>query len=359
MKVLYLVNSFDPRAGWGRFALELIPRLVERGVDASILAEIGSDYPGEKVILKRSWRAITSSFKVRQLLIKNGFDLIHSLEANPYAITAYLASLGLGKKKIITTTGAYSIQPLYRTRTRQLLKRTYRDAQRILCISQYIKDELSRVVAVDNTEVITLGVDFEKFAGSREIPPEPFIIGVGNLGKRKGYDVSIAAFAEVSKKIPNLKYYIAGKKNPIFLERYQKIVKENGLEDRVIFTGSLNDDELRKLYLSAELFILTSVNYGGRHFEGFGMVFLEAASAGLPVIGTTNNGIADAISEGKNGFLVPQYDVKATADAMLKILTDQQLKDRFSRNSVEWARKNSWDKLIDHYLKVYEEVLRQ
>lgn len=353
MKILYLVHSLDSSNGWGRFSKEFISRMIKVGVKAEILTEVGSKFPGEKVILRRSWSALLACLKVRQYFKKADIDLVHSFEGNPYAIIAYLAGFGLNKKNIITTTGAYSVQPLYRPFTRTVLKRAYSRAKKILCISRYIEKEIKRKVNLNNTEVITLGVDFKKFSGNRKTGSEPFILGVGNLGFRKGYHVSIPAFAEIAKRIPGIKYYIAGKINKELLNEYQRIIEKYKLQNRIIFLGSLNDEELRELYLSAELFILTSVNIE-HHFEGFGLVFLEAASAGLPVIGTYDNGIADAVLENKNGFLVPQNNVKATAQAMLKILTNPDLKNRFSKASIEWAKENSWDNVIKKYIKVYE-----
>lgn len=356
MKILYLLHNLDSNNGWGRFAKEFISRMIKAGIKAKILTEIGSKFPEEKVILRRSWSALPTSFKVRQYFKRADIDLVHSFEGNPYAIIAYLAGFGLNKKHIITANGAYSVQPLYRFLTKTILKRAYRKAKKIVCVSRYVEKEIKRKVNLNNTEVITLGVDFKKFSGNRKTGSEPFILGVGNLGFRKGYHISIPAFAEVAKRIPGIKYYIAGKINKELLNEYQRIIEKHKLQNRIIFLGSLNDKELRELYLSAELFILTSVNIE-HHFEGFGLVFLEAASAGLPVIGTSGCGIVDAVSENKNGFLVPQNNIKATARAMLKILTNPDLKNRFSKNSIEWAKENSWDNVIKKYIKVYEDVI--
>ena len=71
------------------------------------------------------------------------------------------------------------------------------------------------------------------------------------------------------------------------------------------FFNRLSDEALSDLYRRAKLFILTSINED-HHFEGFGLVFLEAAAAALPVIGTFGNGIEDAVKDCYNGFLVPQ-----------------------------------------------------
>ena len=350
MKVTFLTYNLDPRGGWGRLVHETTTRLSQRGVEIKILSETPSSFPGESVVLKRGWHIIESISKVRKFL-KN-VDIIHSWEGNPYAITSFLAGLGLGKRQIITATGAYSVQPLYRPVVKFILARAYKNAEVVICISKYIKSEIDRLVPGVNTIVITPGVDFEKFSGKRFAPQERFILGVGNLGRRKGYHISIPAFGKIASQVPDIKYYIAGRLDKNFHQRALELMREYDVVDRVVFLGSLNDDELKKLYLSAELFILTSINYK-HHFEGFGLVFLEAASAGLPVIGTRDNGIGDAMAENRNGLLVEQNDIEGTAEAMLKILKDHNLKERFSNESVKFAKENSWDNMVNKYMESY------
>lgn len=353
MKILYLANSLDTKSGWGRFSREVITRVVDSDHEVKILTEINSGFKGEITILKRSWSAIYVAFKVRRYIKENNIEIVHSLELNPYAITAYFASFGLGIKNIITATGAYSVRPLHQSLTRWLVKRVYTKAHNVLCISKYIEDEIKKEVLLKNSSVIPLGINHEKFSGDRRVPLEPFIFSVGNLSHRKGYHISVAAFAQVAKKNLNIKYYIAGSIDKNVYEECQKIITENHIQDRVIFLGSIDDNQLKEFYLSAELFILTSVNHDF-HFEGFGLVFLEAASAGLPVIGTRGNGISAAMSEGFNGLLVEQNNIEQTSQAILRILEDVDLKESFSKASIEWSKNNSWDNVVKKYLEIYK-----
>ena len=218
MKIAHICFGLDTHTGWGRLTNEVVMRLKQRGCELEIFTEKG-ERSSEKNIVGRGWHAITSALKIRPYL--KGVDIVHAWEGNPYGITAYLASVGLRKKNIITATGAYSVQPLYRASTRFLLMRAYKNASKILCISTYIKDEIDRVVPGAETEVVTLGVDFEKFRGERFVPKERFILGVGNVGRRKGYHVSIPAFGRIAQKFPELKYYIAGTLDKNFYARSQ------------------------------------------------------------------------------------------------------------------------------------------
>jgi len=88
-------------------------------------------------------------------------------------------------------------------------------------------------------------------------------------------------------------------------------------------------------------------------FEGFGLVFLEAAAAALPVIGTLGNGIEDAVKNNYNGILAPQNDIEKTAKAITDIIKNENLTKEMSLNSVAWAEDHDWGKVVLKYLKAY------
>lgn len=88
--------------------------------------------------------------------------------------------------------------------------------------------------------------------------------------------------------------------------------------------------------------------------EGFGLVFLEAAACGLPVVSAKNTSAEDAVLDGKNGILAPAQDAAAAAAAaVIKILSDQNLKESFSQESLAFAQKMSWQKTASEYAELY------
>jgi phosphatidylinositol alpha-1,6-mannosyltransferase len=136
-----------------------------------------------------------------------------------------------------------------------------------------------------------------------------------------------------------------------YFGRLQKLAADLGVIDAVVFKQHLDEQQLRDEYSFAGLFVLPSVNVGD-HFEGFGLVFLEAAATGLPVIGTTGNGIADAVSP-DNGILVPQRDVQSLANAVVSVLGDDARWRSMSAASIAWAQRHPVDDMIDRYEEVY------
>lgn len=362
MKICFLTNTLNPNSGYGRYSREVIKR-VSRFAEVAVLTEQGGDYPNEVVSLGGA-SSLKNIFKLARRIrpyVQN-CDIIHTLDAYPYGAIAALANKKFRKPLVINAVGTYSVAPFYDNSPRGLLKRyflklAYKKADIVLSISNFVESEILKKFRPKSYKVINLGVDFEKFSGIKKIEhPGKIVLSVGIIKKRKGYHISIPAIAEVKKSIPDIKYRIIGSvASREYFEFLQKLVKDNKLESNVEFLDDISDQELLKQYSMADLFLLTSVNIN-HNFEGFGLVFLEAAAAGLPVIGTKNNGIEDAMRDGYNGILVPQNDVDATARAIKNILEDHDLSGKFSENGRAWAKTNDWEFLAEKYQKIYKSL---
>ena len=352
MKICFLANDLNSGAGGGRYTSELIDGVKKGGHHVVVLTETG-DAPNS--ILRRGFGVFSSSFKARQFL--KDCDIIHALDGYPYAIIASLAGVRSHKKIVITAIGTYSVAPLYNRSSGLLLKFAYKRADKIIAISNYTKNEILKKVNLKNIEVINPGIDFNKLYAPRMVTGGKFILSVGALKHRKGYHISIPAFAEAKKTIPDLTYKIVGDQSNIgYFRHLQELAKKFNIENDIQFIQKISDEELRRLYQKASLFVLASVNEG-HHFEGFGLVFCEAAAAGLPVVGTRGNGIEDAVRDGYNGILVPQNDIQGTVDAIISILSDSTKFAKMSHESYEWAKQHDLSGVIPKYLDVYEALL--
>lgn len=363
MKILFLTHNLLQDNGAGVFSLRLIYGIRENmHCEIAVLTTVPSGQSFEKPILYpqkfkllRQWRTIHN--------IMRDCDVIHALDAFPYGIIAVLFSRGLGKKVIITAAGSGSIIPLYQKKYAWLLRFAYHHADVLTAISTFTRSEILKKVPELSIVVINHGVDIEKFehADGSYYPMEqyqPYILGVGQLRWRKGYHFSIKSFAKIAKEFPDFHYVIVGKKyKDDYYERLQNLVAELGLQKRVHILENVNTEKERAdVYKQAELFCLFSQNVN-HDVEGFGLVFLEAAAAGLPVVGAKNCGIDDAVAEGKNGFLVPTRSADDFADAILKILRNQALKKKMAIESLAYARAYTWDKKIREYIDIYRTIL--
>jgi phosphatidylinositol alpha-1,6-mannosyltransferase len=134
---------------------------------------------------------------------------------------------------------------------------------------------------------------------------------------------------EVLQKIPNLKYLIVGKGPE--KTRLESIVRELGIQERVIFTGFVEHTALPSYYCLCDLFTMPSC-VADENFESFGIVFAEASACGKPVIGSKTGGISDAVVDGVTGLLVEPNDVKGIGQALISLLTDGQLALTIGKN---------------------------
>jgi phosphatidylinositol alpha-1,6-mannosyltransferase len=167
--------------------------------------------------------------------------------------------------------------------------------------------------------VIFPGVDTVLIAPMRS--KTPTILSVGRLIARKGFDTMIQAMPAILQRVPMARYEIVGAgPHRIALE---ELAKRLNVFASVDFLGSLSDDDMRLAYARAWCFSLP-VRSVDNDVEGFGIVYLEAALAELPVIGGINSGAEDAIIDGETGLLVDGNSPTDVAAAVSFLLTDRE-----------------------------------
>ncbi|MEK7541998.1 MAG: glycosyltransferase family 4 protein [Patescibacteria group bacterium] len=365
MKICFLTHNLRQDNGAGVFSRRLIAELSKTlNAEAVVLTAVPAGMPYELPLLSGGkMRVALRLWRIRRAIQK--CDLVHALDVFPYGIIAAVASLGLGKKLIITAIGSGSILPLYHSFYAPLARMAYRRAAAITAISAFTKGEILKKMLDLKIEVINPGVDIQEFATSDLRPPtsdpiqkyKPYILSVGQLRWRKGYHLSIRAFAKIASRFPSLHYVIIGKHyTDIYDRRLEHLIVSLGLQERVhILTHIDTRAVLAAFYKNAQLFCLFSQNLL-HDVEGFGLVFLEAAAAGLPVVGSKNCGIDDAVRDGENGILVPTRDPEDFAQAIITILGDEKLKKEMRMRSLALARSAGWEKRIAEYHGVYEDL---
>jgi glycosyltransferase involved in cell wall biosynthesis len=169
----------------------------------------------------------------------------------------------------------------------------------------------------------------------------------------------IEALARVRATVSDVQLVITGhQEDNAYLSRVKQQIIQLGLESCVHLLGTIPEDELLSWYQHADVFALPSLNVGGQ-FEGFGLVFLEAGACGLPVVGTSGSGVAEAIHDGETGFLVPQNDADALADAITRLLTDDALRAQMGAAGRQHAQTMDWSSIAACLLAEYETLLQQ
>jgi glycosyltransferase involved in cell wall biosynthesis len=163
------------------------------------------------------------------------------------------------------------------------------------------------------------------------------LLSVGALVPRKGYDILIAALARLTDLDWHLTIAGPCDRDAATTQQIVAQVTAAGLDPRVTLAGAVPPDRLAELYRTADLFVLAS------RFEGYGMAFAEAASCGLPIIGTTTGAIPLAVMPGA-GLLVPPDDVAALAAALRRLIGDPKERAGFAEAAFAAAdRLPTWD----------------
>lgn len=127
----------------------------------------------------------------------------------------------------------------------------------------------------------------------------------------KGYDKVLEILPELKKINPGIKYIIAGKADAEEKQRVENLIRSLGLEENVLLTGFINDDEIIDHYLLADTFIMPST------MEGFGIVFIEAMACGIPVIAGNIDGSVDALKNGELGQLIDPLNNQEIIQSLL------------------------------------------
>lgn len=274
-----------------------------------------------------------------------------------------------GLRYVVAAHGAEILGPARSPWHRFLMRQALRGADRVFAVSRFTAGQVARIgLSPERVEVIPNGVDLRRFApGPRPaellrrygLEGREVILTVGGLVDRKGHDTVIRALAILKDRRPNLRYLVAGgwslasSREPFL----RALVRELGLEERIVFTGFVPDEELAALYRLGDLFIMTGREIAERGWvEGFGISYLEAAASGLPIIATRSGGVEDAVT-GENAVFVPPDDPAATALAIEKLLDDCGGRNRMSRAGLAWAAENTWSRRIARGLEEMTRVI--
>lgn len=217
----------------------------------------------------------------------------------------------------------------------------YEEADLIVVASEFIeRTMLEQDTPADKLRVLPLGFDPGKFQPG-PTPDGPFrVIFVGLIGVRKGVHYLLEAFRRLN--LPGAELILVGGLSSdarLFLDDYR------GLYTHIPFVDQV---QLADLYRSASAFVLPSVE------EGFGMVVVEAAASGLPVIISENVGAV--IRDGVDGYVVPIRDIEALAARIETLYNDRDLARHMGQSAHDYVQQYSWDRYHHGLLRIYDEL---
>jgi len=383
LRIGMITRHFPPGAcgGQGYHVYHLSRKLVERGHKVTVYTrkidgQIGEEWMDRvhvkrfkcfSVPISKGWE---TSLKLFFDLLKEELDLIHLHTTGLLGLTALSAAFIKRIPYFITIHDFFSVKELTSMYNLSLLKslmllgwqnlfyKTIINYAREVFCSEEVMEHLQTIKIKKKPVYLPSGVDIKKFEDvnptfrdRHRLQNKKILLCVGSICKRKSQALLISALSELHEEFPEL---ICVFPSPIleadYYDNILNMVKNQGLEDNVLFLKGVADEELIDIYKSSDVFVLPSV------YEGFGIVIAEAWAAKKPVIVSDNIKI---VRDKVNGLKFTTGNFFDLAKKIKMILMDKELCERLAENGrKEVEEKYSWDmiaeKVEEHYLKTLD-----
>ena len=208
-----------------------------------------------------------------------------------------------------------------------LRRKLAREGNLFLCASSFIRQKLLETGFPESrTHTHYISVDCQTIRPRADFEETPLILHVARLVEVKGTRYLLRAFATVARKYDLVRLLIIGD-GPLRRQLHALTVSL-GMRDRIEFLGAVPHAAVLAWMRKAAMLVLPGIRTATGREEGLGMVLLEAAATGLPIVGSRVGGIPECMLEGKTGFLVPERDEDALARRMAELLEDPERRHR-------------------------------
>lgn len=371
MKILHIMFS----VGWGgleKYAIDQAVGMRERGHEVSFIrrantetakALFAMDFPGQEWA-PLPYVDIMAMVRIRRAANEMGAGIIHAHHSADLGLI-FPAMIGLKQIKFIFSTYMRIPRP-----KKDLYHRMeYGAVQRVLTLSDQMTENAQRNLPVAPHRIMTMpyGIRIENFDSSSipkgeirdkyQVPKDAPLIGIiGRLDPLKGQMEMIRAMPAIHAKFPNAVLALVGGETPelvgTYKPRLEKEVESLGLGKSVIFTGYSTNPALPLADL--DVYVIPTDN------ETFGMSAIEAMAMEAPVVGADNGGLPEVLDHGACGLLANPRDPASLAQAVIRYLSDEDLRKTMSRKGREKAQR-LYDRVksMDRLEKIYQDTLSE
>ncbi|MCP5094356.1 MAG: glycosyltransferase [Chloroflexi bacterium] len=361
MKILHVYKDYHPILGGIENHMKTLAEAqAAAGHDVTVLVTNPGQEMTREIIngvrVIRAWRVATIAstplspvFPLWLTRLKPDMTHLHF----PYPVGEFSQlMMGNGRSTVITYHSDVVKQQRILRWYRPLLLKTLQKADRIIATSdRYIESSVYLKPIANKCVVVPLAVALQDFNDvTPYLPPAtmPTLLFVGQHRYYKGLDDLIRAMPQIEARL------LVGGDGPM-RPIWEQMVQELGVSSKVQFLGRVSDDDLPRLYASADLFVLPA----NARSEAFGKVLLEAMAAGLPCVTTeVGTGTSYVVQDGVTGFVVPPKSPDGLATAVNTLLTNENLRRQMGaagRARVE--QEFTPEKMIARVDAVYNDVL--
>ena len=236
-----------------------------------------------------------------------------------------------------------------------------RDASKVIALNQVEADQCRRMgVPEEKIAIIPNGIDLSEYAN---LPPkgsfkkkfgikedERIVLYLGRIHKVKGIDILVKAFANVIKKLDDVRLVVVGPDDG-YLGELESLIRALKIEDKVLISGALYGRDKFEAYVDADVYVLFS------RYETFPNTVLEAYACGKPVIASMVGGLNDLVVDGVTGFLVKPGDVKQLARSILSLLDNDCRAEEMGLRGKQFVKENfALEKVADRLQCLYGDV---
>lgn len=208
-------------------------------------------------------------------------------------------------------------------------------------------------------EALSNGVDLDEFKPGKvnlkiynkfKLPTDrPIVLYVGRVDPTKSISMVVEAFAAVLEKVPEALLVVVGDGTDV--DHLKTLVKYLQIEDSVRFLGKIMLPELASIYRAGSVFVTASET------ETQGIVLIEAAASGLPIVAVDSGAVKEVCKNNENGFLCQPKNTDEIAEGIAKILENDDLRTEFSKASVEIAKKHDFRYTLKRFEEIYNEAI--
>ncbi|MCP5214424.1 MAG: glycosyltransferase family 4 protein [Pseudomonadales bacterium] len=352
---LGLVGPLPPPAGgMARQTLQLAELLTQQGVQVELI-RTNPDYQPAFISRVKGIRALFRLFGYLVCVYKTvaKVDMFHIMANSGwswYLFVAPVVWIAWFKKIPVVLNYRGGEAAKFFSKSWLWIHPTMKKVQMVVVPSPF----LSKIFDERNiaTHIVPNVLDLERFQpskGARGKKGAPHIIVTRNLEEIYGIGTALKAFALIRKQFPEALLTIAGS-GPL-LKELQETTKTLGIDANTDFCGRLDHAQIAALYQDSDLMLNPSLEDNSPNS------IIEALASGVPVISTNVGGIPYLIQSGKNGMLVEPNDAKEMAGAALRILGDEELKDRLVAQGSQDVKKFDQNVVVSQLLDLYVRVL--
>ena len=360
-RVLLVTNDFPPRPGGIQSFLHgLASRLPPQDVVVYTSQWRGWeqwDATQPFTVVRESTSVLLPTPSVRRravsLMEQHGCDAVWFGAAAPLGLLAP-AMRRAGAQRILATTHGHEAGWAVSPGAPQVLARIAGAVDVMTYLGDYTRSKLVRAIGRRNASKLhrlSPGVDTTAFRPglgaevrqSLGLDGRRVAVCVSRLMPRKGQDVLIRAWPQVQQRIPDAALLLVG--GGPYRARLTRLAESAGVASSVFFTGSVDWRLLPAYYGAGDVFAMPCrTRLGGLDVEGLGIVFLEAAACGLPVVAGDSGGAPDAVADGVTGHVVDGRSGKDVAAAVVQLLDDPDRAAVMGQRGREWVeQKWTWE----------------